>query len=184
MQHLSIHAPDCSQVCQQEPKGQRLFTLPALGKVTGVVPWGTLLGTAQTLDKTESRLCWESPQMLHGQPCTPDQYKPPLHYHHWNKSSELEGDATTKESPCDRSEHALRHPGLPSVPLTLLLCPPTSLLPYLVTDEIPLLLVVVLPQKPRLVRGQVHGALQERSQVNGAETPLPGECHHGLQAPP
>lgn len=56
----------------------------------------------------------------------------------------------------------LKHnPHLPALPQT----------PYLVTDQIPLLLIVVLPQEPGLVRGQVHGAL--RREPKSAELNAP-----------
>jgi hypothetical protein len=47
---------------------------------------------------------------------------------------------------------------------------PTSLLfpsPYLVTDQIPFLLIVILPQKPGLVRRQIHGALRKEPESIG-----------------
>lgn len=52
----------------------------------------------------------------------------------------------------------LKHnPHLPALPQ----------IPYLVTDQIPLLLIVVLPQEPGLVRGQVHGALRREPKSIG-----------------
>lgn len=43
----------------------------------------------------------------------------------------------------------------------------TKLMPssYLVTDQIPLLFVVILPQQPGLVRRQVHRTLRRESEL-------------------
>lgn len=43
--------------------------------------------------------------------------------------------------------------------------------PYLVTDQIPLLLIVILPQEPGLVGRQVHGALRREPESTGLKTP-------------
>lgn len=50
---------------------------------------------------------------------------------------------------------------LPALPPTL----------YLVTDQIPLLLIVVLPQEPGLVRREVHGALRREPELMGLKAP-------------
>lgn len=73
--------------------------------------------------------------------------------------------------------------------------------PHLVTDEVPLLLVVVLAQEPGFVRGQVHRALgadggvspwgtwgrcsPKATQSHGtARVPLEGTQHHGTARVP
>lgn len=81
-------------------------------------------------------------------------------------------------------EHGLRpSPDLTSERATVLLplasssprrnarLPAPPLTPYLVTDQIPLLLIVILPQKPGLVGRQVHGALRREPESMGLNAP-------------
>lgn len=55
--------------------------------------------------------------------------------------------------------------------------------PYLVTDQIPLLLIVILPQEPGLVGGQVHGALRREPESMGLNAPHTGGGKARLCAP-
>lgn len=55
--------------------------------------------------------------------------------------------------------------------------------PYLVTDELPLLLVVVLPQEPGFVGRQVHGILwRDRNIVRDQAQPNPAGANQGSMA--
>lgn len=137
---------------------------------------------------------------MHSQSYTPDLYKPPYTIAHWKKSRQLfvgaRGElgllalSLLRESSWKRKwtqmrpslgQGSSRDPELHSMSLapqpylaqgTTPHLPPLSETPYLVTDQIPLLLIVILPQKPGLVWRQVHGALRREPESTRLKPPL------------